>query len=115
MSDSKVAMTTRINAQPMGSSVAFDSGSEVKVQVSASCARPIRRATLIRDGEPLPWKDIGECASAFDLVDPSPPPGRHWYVPTVEVETAYGDAETAYADGKYGYCHASPFFVMVRE
>jgi len=114
MSDSKVAMTTRLEGSPMGSSVAFDGGAEVRVRVSASCARPIRRATLIRDGEPLPWMDINKCAAAFDLVDPAPPEGRHWYVPTVEVETAYGDTETDYDDGKVGICHASPFFVMVR-
>jgi len=114
MSDSKVAMATRLEGSPMGSSVAFDSGAEFKVRVSASCARPIRRATLIRDGEPLEWIDINECAAAFDLVDSDPPEGRHWYVPTVEVETAYGDTETDYDDGKVGICHASPFFVMVR-
>jgi len=114
MSDSKVAMATRLEGSPMGSSVAFDSGAEVRMRVSASCARPIRRATLIRDGEPLPWVDINECAAAFDLVDSDPPEGRHWYVPTVEVETAYGDTETDYDDGKVGICHASPFFVMVR-
>ncbi|MHC5055579.1 MAG: CehA/McbA family metallohydrolase domain-containing protein [Planctomycetota bacterium] len=113
MSDAKVAMAPRLEREPMGGSVTFDPASAVTVRVSASCARPIRRATLIRDGEALPWRDIGARAAAFDLTDPAPPPGRHWYVPTVEVETAYSDSETDYDDGKVGYCHASPFFVMV--
>ena len=106
MSDAKVAMTARLEGEPMGGSVTFDPAAPVTVKISASCARTIRRATLIRDGEVLPWTDIGERTAAFDLADSEPPPGRHWYVPTVEVETAYGE-------GCVGYCHASPFFVMV--
>jgi hypothetical protein len=108
MSDAKVAMTARLEGEPAGGSVAFDPAAPVTIRFSASCARPILRATLIRDGEVLPWTEVGKCMDTFDLVDANPPPGRHWYVPTIEVGTAYGE-------GDVGYCHASPFYVMVCE
>ncbi len=67
----------------------------------------IRRATLIRDGDVLPWTDVGAMTTTLDLVDPSPTPGSHWYVPTVEVETAY-------EKDHFGICHGSPYFVTGR-
>ena len=106
MSDAKVALTSYLSGQPMGNAVIMDNPSEVRIRLNAACGRPIRRARLIRDGKLLPWFEIGKKVASFDLVDPEPRTGRHWYVPTVEVDTAYGSDSP-------GYCHASPFFVMI--
>lgn len=107
MSDAKIALTSYLCDQPMGNTVIMDNPSEVRIRLNAACGRPIRRATLIRDGKLLPWIEIGRKVTNSDLVDPEPETGRHWYVPTVEVDTAYGPDSP-------GYCHASPFFVMIQ-
>ena len=107
MSDAKIAMSATLNGQPMGRAVAIDSGMEVRIRLSASCGHQIVRATLIRDGAILPWTEVHENYVTVDLVDPNPDAGRHWYIPTVEVKTAYGK------DNR-GYGHTSPFFLMVR-
>ena len=107
MSDSRVAMATSSKAAPMGSDITLDEGEDLCIRLQASCARPIRRATLIRDGDVLPWTDVGATTTTLDLVDPAPTPGRHWYVPTVEVETAY-------EKDHFGICHGSPYFVTGR-
>ena len=107
MSDAKIAMATFLNGQPMGSLVALDEPAEVRVQLSVSCGRKVRRASLIRDGEILPWVEVGAGRAMVELVDPAPGPGRHWYVPTVQAETAYGSEDS-------GFAHASPFYVVVR-
>ncbi len=106
MSDAKIAMAATIHGRPAGRNVPAGEDGAVRVRLSASCARPIRRATLIRDGEQLPWVEVGATSATIELTDENPDPGRHWYVPTVEVETAYGDENV-------GYGHASPFFVIV--
>ena len=104
MSDSRVAMATTCNGAPMGSAVTVGKDEPVRVTLQASCARPIRRVTLLRDGAPLAWTDVGAKSAAVDLVDESAAPGRHWYVATAEVETGYGDDHI-------GICHASPYFL----
>jgi len=106
MSDAKVALATHLDGQPMGSPVILGSPAEVRIQLSVSCGRNVLRATLIRDGEILPWVDVGAHSAVFELLDPAPAPGRHWYVPTVQVETAYDSDQS-------GFAHASPYFVTV--
>jgi hypothetical protein len=106
MSDSKIALTARLDGQPAGQPVTVGSEAGVKIRISVSCGYRVIRATLIRDGEILPWVDVMSNSATLELVDDSPSPGLHWYVPTVEVETAYGG-------GNVGYGHSSPFFVMV--
>lgn len=106
MSDAKIALAATMKGTPAGRNVPVETGEDVRIRLSASCARPIRRATLIRDGQVLPWVDIGATSATVELADPTPPDGRHWYVPTVEVDTAYGDANV-------GYGHTSPLFVIV--
>lgn len=106
MSDSKVSLATRLKRAPMGQSVTLADASELRIELQAGCARTIRRAMLIRDGECLPWVEVAATNATVELTDPDVGPGSHWYVPTVEVQTAYGD-------GAVGYCHASPFFVWV--
>lgn len=103
--NAKIAMATTLDGQPMGSSVAVKDGGPVRVQLSASCARGIHRATLIRDGEMLPWISVDSLSAGIELIDAAPPPGRHWYVPTVETGSAFGGEAP-------GYAHASPFFVL---
>ena len=76
----------------------------VTIQASLSCARSILRACLIRDGKTLEWTDIDQQQARIELVDPEPEPGYHWYVVTVEMESAYEDTALA---------HASPYFVTV--
>jgi len=108
MSDSKIAMSAFLDGHPAGSAVTVSREAGVRVGLSASCGRSIRRACLIRDGEQLVWQDIGTKSVDVELVDAAPAPGPHWYVPTVEVDTAYG------SDNR-GYGHCSPFFVYVGE
>jgi hypothetical protein len=108
MSNARIAIAARMGGQPAGSTVTVDAESDVRIQLSTSCGRQIVRATLIRDGEILPWVPVGAESATLELVDPSPPPGRHWYVPTVQVKTAYGKATP-------GYGHVSPFFVHIRD
>mgnify|MGYP000243990446 CR=1 FL=1 len=68
----------------------------------------IRPAALIRNRIVLPWTEVGSRTVSMELSDPDVTPGFHWYVPTVEVETAYGNEAV-------GYCHASPFFCWVNK
>lgn len=104
MSDSRVAMVTRCKGAPMGETVTLAADESMKVSVEASCAHKIRRITLMRDGELLPWMDVDEKTVATDLVDENVAPGKHWYVVTAEVDTGHGSDNT-------GICHASPYFV----
>lgn len=104
MSDSRVAMATMCKGTPMGGEITLGKGEDFRVSVRVSCGRPIRRATLMRDGKLLPWTEVGTTSTTLDLVDPCPSSGMHWYVPTVEVETAY-------AKDHFGICHSSPYFV----
>jgi hypothetical protein len=104
MSDSRVAVTTTCRGNPMGSAVTIGKDEEMRVSLQVSCAHPVRRVTLIRDGEPMAWTDVGAKTASLDLVDESSLPGRHWYVATAEVETGHGG-------GNLGLCHASPYFV----
>jgi len=108
MSNARVAMCTQLGDIPMGGTVSVSQGDGVRVNVSVSCVSRIIRASLIKDGETLPWVDVGSQSAEIELVDSNPNPGRHWYVPTVEVETAYGKE-------RMGYAHSSPFFVMVEK
>ena len=107
MSDAKVAMATYFQGVPMGEAVTVDDPRSSRIQLRASSAHVIRRATLIRDGFVLPWVEVGSRTVSVELTDREATPGVHWYIPTVEVETAYGNDAA-------GYCHASPFFVMVK-
>jgi len=108
MSNARVALCAELSGVPIGGTVSVSREGGVRVHVEASCARSIVRATLIRDGEQLPWVEIGTKSADFDLLDTTVRPGRHWYVPTVEVVTAYGNE-------RMGYAHGSPFFVHVGE
>lgn len=105
MSDGRAAMSVYLGEHPMGSSISLEPGQGVRIRVSASCAHGVRRATLIRDGDILPWIKVGAETADFDLVDEEPEPAPHWYVPTLEIGTAYGD--------DVGYAHASPYFVYI--
>jgi hypothetical protein len=104
MSDSRVAMAATCKGNPIGSMVTIGEGEEMRISLQATCAHPVKRVTLIRDGEVLPWTDVDSKSVTIDLTDPAITPGRHWYVPTAEVATGYGADHT-------GICHASPFFV----
>jgi hypothetical protein len=104
MSDSRVAMLTRCKGAPMGETAVLAADETFKVSVEASCAHDIRRITLMRDGELLPWTEVGARSVALDLEDGSCTPGKHWYVVTAEVATGFGREHS-------GICHASPYFV----
>ncbi len=107
MSDSKVSMAAWLDGQPAGSTVTMEGKGTLSVSLSASCGHEITRATLIRDGEILPWTPVKRSSATIELEDNEPSPGFHWYVPTIEVRTAYGSYNR-------GYGHSSPFLVMVR-
>jgi len=104
MSDSRVAMTTRCKGVAMGESVTLAADEPMRVGVEVSCGHNIRRVTLMRDGELLPWTEVGEKQATLDLVDETVLPGKHWYVVTAEVDTGHGPENE-------GICHASPYFV----
>ena len=104
MSDSRVAMTTRCKGTPMGSTVTLAGDEAMRVGVEVSCGHNIRRVTLMRDGEFLPWTEVGEKQATLDLADETVLPGKHWYVVTAEVDTGHGPDNE-------GVCHASPYFV----
>ena len=106
-SNGKVSLWTDLQGMPMGSEVNVEGGVSITVQVAA--ARRVRRACLIRDGELLEWVDIGSNAGRLDLADDSVAPGRHWYVVTVEGESAFDEPGT----GSTVIAHASPYFVDV--
>lgn len=107
VSNAKVAMAAVIGSEPAGSSVQLSNTSDLRIKLSVSCARTVRRAALIRDGHMLPWFPVDAKSATIELTDPDVVPGEHWYVPTVEIESAYGP-ETP------GYGHTSPFFVSIR-
>jgi len=88
----------------MGSTVTLAGDEAMRVGVEVSCGHNIRRVTLMRDGELLPWTEVGEKQATLDLVDETVLPGKHWYVVTAEVDTGHGPDNE-------GVCHASPYFV----
>ena len=108
MSDSRVAMVTRCKGTPMGETVTLAADEGMVVSVEVSCGHNIRRITLMRDGELLPWAEVGERHAALDLFDAGVKPGRHWYVVTAEVDTGHGKENV-------GICHASPYFVWKKS
>ena len=108
MSDSRVAMVTRCKGAPMGETVTLAADEPMRVSVQASCGHNIRRITLMRDGELLPWTEVGAKSAVLELVDEDVSPGTHWYVVTAEVDTGHGADNT-------GICHASPYFVWKKK
>ncbi len=104
MSDARVALSVHCKDTPMGDTVALAADEAMRVTVHASCAHGVRRLALMRDGALLPWVDVDATRATVDLVDESAPAGRHWYVVTAEVGTAYGGDHV-------GIGHASPHFV----
>ncbi len=88
----------------MGDTVTLAADEPMRVSVQVSCGHRIRRITLMRDGELLPWTDVGETAASLELIDEACSPGKHWYVVTAEVDTGHGPENT-------GICHASPYYV----
>ena len=108
VSDAKIAMAATCGDAPAGAMISLNHGQEMRIRLNIACARTVRRATLIRDGEVLPWTEVGSNAAVIELLDACPQPGYHWYVPTVQAETAYGSTLS-------GYGHTSPFFVHVGQ
>ena len=104
MSDSRVAMVTRCQGAPMGETVTLAKDEPIKISVEASCAHNIKRVTLMRDGELLPWTDVNAKKASLELVDETAASGKHWYVVTAQVDTGHGPENS-------GTCHASPYFV----
>ncbi len=102
MSDGKLALWAECQGRPMGSEI--EASGKIGIDVKMSCGRNIRRAALLRDGRIVEWVPVGAKRQALTLED-QPSPGFHWYVVTVEMETAYGTP---------GIAHASPFFVDAR-
>lgn len=102
MSNGRVAMLTRAKGNPMGSTVSLEQDENFTLDLQVSCAHPVRRVCLIRDGELLPWVEVGAKTATLQLKDDAVPGGCHWYVATAEFDTGYGDT---------GICHASPTFV----
>lgn len=73
----------------------------VRLRTCLSSARPIRRVTLIRDGEALGWQHVNAKTAELELVDPAPTTNTHWYSVTAEAESSPDLPHPALA-------HASP-------
>ncbi len=102
VSNGKIAIWTDCQGQPMGQTV--ETNGEVRISAWLSCARPIRRVTLIRDGENLGWQDVNDTTAELELVDPAPPAGPHWYTVTAEAESSPDLSRPVLG-------HSSPIFI----
>ena len=100
VSNAKVAIWVMLEGKSMGEEV--DAAGPLRFRVALAAARPVRRVTLIRDGEVLPWTAVDAASAALTLEDATAAPGRHWYVVTAEADSAYPQPAIA---------HASPIFV----
>jgi len=103
VSNAKVAIWATLEGKGIGEEVA--AAGPLRFQVALAAARPIRRVTLIRDGELLPWTAVGAKTTMLTLEDKTAAPGRHWYVVTAEADSAYPQSAIA---------HASPIFVTIK-
>jgi hypothetical protein len=77
----------------------------VRIQAWVSCATPLRRVCLIRDGEPLAWQEVSGNSAQIELIDKDATPGEHWYSVTAEAISQF--------HGQSILGHASPIFVQV--
>lgn len=102
VSNAKVAIWATLDGKGIGEEVT--ASGPLRFEVALSSARQIRRVTLIRDGEVLPWTAVGAKNATLTLEDKTPAPGRHWYVVTAEADSAYPQPAIA---------HASPIFVRI--
>jgi hypothetical protein len=75
----------------------------VQITADLSSARTVRRVCLVRDGEFLPWLEVGARRATVELVDEQAQPGSHWYAVTAEGDAAPG--------GPPLLAHASPLFL----
>ena len=99
----KIALYATLDGKPMGEETTASAA--VRVTAHVACANTVRRACLVRDGEPLEWTEIGARTASVELVDEAPPRGRRWYCVTVEADSNCPRAPAL--------AHASPFFVNV--
>lgn len=116
-SNGKVAIWTELEGKPMGSEIELDGPVEIVVRISS--AWPIRRAYLLRDGIEVGSHTVEGNVCETILRDDDPEPGYHWYVVTIEGESAYSMAASfdTLAFGRTRsntlLAHASPYFVNV--
>ena len=75
----------------------------VRIRTWLSAATRLRRACLMRDGEPLEWQDLDAPTAELDLVDDETTGGSHWYSVTAEADSPFHNEPVL--------CHASPIFV----
>jgi hypothetical protein len=104
LSNGKIAIWAECAGQGIGEQVRADG--PVKVTAWLSSARPIKRVTLVRDGEILGWREIGGKEAKVELVDENPLSGEHWYSVTAEAESSPDIPRPVLG-------HASPFFVQM--
>lgn len=85
-SGSRMVLEARANGALMGQE--SNAGKDVRLTLRVIGTRPIRRATLIRDGVDLKIMTAagGARTADFEYVDSAPPPGVHWYYWRVEQE-----------------------------
>ena len=102
-SNGKVALWATLEGRPMGAELSLSG--PVRVQAWLATGYRLRRACLLRDGEPLEWVDLDDRVAALELTDEAPTPGEHWYSVTVEADSSTGEPHVI--------AHASPFFVSI--
>jgi hypothetical protein len=100
----KIAVYASIDGKPFGED--FEIKGPVKIRASFASGYPLKRATLMRDGEILEWTELKGNQAEIILTDSKPAKGYHWYVVMAEAESAYKD--------KPATVFLSPFFVTVK-
>ncbi len=80
-----------INGVPMGGEVSVDGYKPLMIHAQVSAAYGIHRIALLRDGELMPWIEVGK--EQFDgmLEDAMPEPGIHWYTVVACCESIFED------------------------
>lgn len=100
----KVALGLACDGHGMGELLPGTS-SERCFTVHGTCARPIRRVTLMYDGELRPWQTVDHTTCAVEFVEPPPSDGCHWYCAVAEADPAPDLQDQPVV------AHSSPMFV----
>jgi len=113
----KLAIWAELAGTGIGREVRCDPG-PLQFRVQLAAGRPIRRATLLRNGEFLPWTQLSPDFRSGTIVleDPAPLPGENWYVVAAQAESLFTEGMDYDPDDpcqRWCYAFASPHFVTL--
>lgn len=86
-----VQIWSDINGTPMGGEVTADGYKPLRIHVQVSAAYKIHRIALLKDGELLPWIEVGKKQFDGILEDAAPGPGMHWYTAVACCQSIFED------------------------